>query len=56
MVAGRGRLVGNSVLNRKAVQEIRSLYERGHRQTELASMFGISQATVSQVVRRVTWK
>ena len=38
------------------VLELRALYEAGASQVALAKQFGISQPTVSQIVRRVTWK
>jgi len=52
----RGTDVANSILDPQKAQEIRRLYNRGCRQVDLASMFGISQPTVSQVVRGVTWR
>ncbi len=38
------------------VVEIRRLQEEGWRQQRLATKFGVSQMTISKLVRRETWK
>ncbi len=43
-------------LTEDSVREIRQLHQDGVPGTELASRFGMSTATISQVVRRYTWK
>lgn len=42
--------------NRDQVRRIRALAASGVEQREIAALFGIGQATVSQIVRRETWK
>lgn len=44
-----------SKLRELDVRYIRELYQLKHPQTVIASEFGISQMTVSNIVRRVTW-
>jgi len=51
----RGEKTPSAKLLERDVQEIRRLYAQGARQTALAHQWGICQATISQVVRRVTW-
>lgn len=43
-------------LTNKKVTHMRALYKAGTKQTELAKMFGITQANVSEIVRFKTWK
>lgn len=52
----RGETNGNARITEAQVIQIRALRASGYQQQELADMFGISQPTVGQIVRRVTWK
>jgi hypothetical protein len=45
----RGTKVGNSKLNDKQVKEIRNLIKEGHEQREIASLYGVSQATINYI-------
>lgn len=46
-----------AVLDEQRVSEIRSLYTMGrHTYRDLSQQFGVSQATIAQVIRRVTWR
>ena len=49
---GRG---ATSVLTVEAVERIRERYSQGERQVDLAEVFGVSQGTISRVVRGRTW-
>lgn len=52
-----GAANGNSKMNESSVTELRQLYASGGiTQVSLAAQFGITQAVVSQIVRRVTWR
>lgn len=53
--APRGDASHVSKVDESAVLRIRSMHKAGKTQRSLAAEFGISQATVSQIVRRVTW-
>lgn len=46
---------GAARLDEESVREIRRTYAAGATQIQLASRFGVSQATVSQIIRRKTW-
>ena len=50
-----GRNVASSVLTDDAVKEIRRLAAY-MTQTDIAKMFGVTQANVSEIVRRKTWR
>jgi len=53
----RGEIQGNSRLTRDDAKRIRRLYATGqYSQRELARMFGVGQMTISDIVRRETWK
>jgi len=53
----RGEANGNVRLARRQVCQIRKLYATGkHTQRELAELFGVSQTTIGEIVRRETWK
>jgi DNA-binding MarR family transcriptional regulator len=53
----KGEDNSHSKLTRDQVRRIRQLYSTGrYTQKELASQFGISSSTISQIVRRVIWK
>ena len=52
---GYGEQNRNSKLTEAAVLNMRALYANGMRQVELAAWFEVTQATVSQIVRRKTW-
>jgi len=53
----RGEAHVNAVLMRQEVRRIRKLAAAGkHSQRELGKMFGVSQRTISYIVRRETWK
>lgn len=51
----RGSRVGTSKLDEAAVREIRSLYPTLTQQA-IADRFGISQVSVSHIIRRKTWR
>jgi len=51
-----GENQGLSVMTEENVRELRRLHADGETGTSLAKMFGISQPTVSQITRRVTWR
>ena len=50
-----GELNGLSKLWEKDVKLLRHLASTGRSQRELAEIFGISQSTVSKIVRRQVW-
>jgi hypothetical protein len=52
----RGDRVWTTRLNPDQVREIRSRRAAGWSQADLVEAFGVCQGTISQVVRRVTWK
>jgi len=55
--APSGERNGRAKLTRDQVTHIQDLYATGaHKQKDLASRFGVSQALISQIVRRVTWQ
>jgi hypothetical protein len=52
----KGELNGNSLTNSADVDKIRELYSTGkYKQIDLAKMFNVSQPTISQIIRKVTW-
>lgn len=51
-----GEESGNSKITSEVAKSIRDLHKKGSKQAELATMFGISQPTVSQVIRGLTWR
>lgn len=52
----RGEEGSGHKLSNQDVIEIRALYLSGTKQTDIARQWGICQATVSQIIRRATWK
>jgi len=63
MKKGRGRYTkhigvanGNTRVDEAAVGSIRAAAANGERQQDIAQRMGISQSTVSQIVRRFTWR
>lgn len=53
----RGERSGNSVLTSDQVGQIRAQYEAGGvTQKTLAAQFGVCQAHISKVIRRVNWR
>ncbi len=53
----RGDRTGGSKLNDEKVREIRKIYASGGiSQNQLAKQYGITQATLGQVTRRVCWR
>ena len=52
----RGESQHSAIMTEKKVRRLRSLYKNGWKQVDLSKRFGISQGTVSQIVRRVTWR
>lgn len=53
----RGESHANAKLTSRAVSDIRRLYATGkYRQTDLARMFGSTQAGVSQIIRNASWR
>jgi len=51
-----GERNGNAVLVAGDVQQIRARLAAGELQATVATLFGVSRATISQIARRVTWK
>jgi DNA-binding CsgD family transcriptional regulator len=51
-----GESNGNSILKEEQVIEIRKLNSGGVSYYKIAPMFNISERTVSQICRRLTWK
>ena len=51
-----GHLNGRSKLSNSSVLRIRSLYRSGVKQIDLANMFGMAEASISQIIRGKTWK
>jgi hypothetical protein len=51
----RGERVGGAKLTESAVREIRALYP-GKTQREIATMYGVNQTIVGDVVNRKTWR
>ena len=49
----RGKL---PLINKETADEIRLLHTEGRLQKDLAEIYGISQPTISQIIRGVTWK
>jgi HNH endonuclease len=47
---------GGSIMTEDKVRELRRLREDGYNYPKLSKEFGISKATVCQIVRRKTWK
>jgi hypothetical protein len=52
----RGQEHGQAKLNNEQVLEIRRLISEGVRQADLSEKFGISQAQVSSIKLKRTWK
>lgn len=52
----RGERRTQSKLTAAAVRQIRERYEAGEFQQPLADAFGVAQITISQIVRRETWR
>lgn len=52
----RGERINTCKLSSEAVQLIRKLYSQGVTQVFLAKQFCVSQANISEIVRRNTWK
>jgi hypothetical protein len=55
LVAPKGEDNGRSRLTEQQVREIRALVGQGHSQGVVVDAFGVTQSTVSVVVRRLTW-
>lgn len=51
-----GELVNTAKLTESEVSAIRSLYASGISQPKLGLQFGVQQSTISQIVRRATWR
>lgn len=51
----RGERNGNTRVTEDQVREIRKLYSAGTKQVVLAEMFSLTQAAISNMVRRKTW-
>lgn len=52
-----GEKSGTAKVSWKTVRQIRQIYSLGKStQTELAAMFDLTQPTISQIIRRATWK
>ncbi len=52
----QARNQSNNVLSIKKAHQIRWLYEMGYLQKQIATMYGINQAQVSEVVNYKVWK
>lgn len=53
----RGERHHNAKINEEKARQIRALWERGElNQSEIGSLFEITQANVSQIVRKKSWK
>lgn len=52
----RGETCGKSVLSEDKIRDIRYRLAIGHTQTEVAKCFRITQANVSAIFKRKTWK
>lgn len=52
---GHGTAMCRAKLTPAEVSEIRSLYQRGARQVDLASQFNVGQSTISRVVLHQHW-
>lgn len=52
----RGRELPQTKLTERDVASIRRRYEAGERQHVLATAFGITQPTVSKIIRKENWK
>ncbi len=52
----KGERCGKSVLSDKIVLQMRARYSSGETQTSIAARYGVTQANVSEIVRRRTWK
>lgn len=52
----RGAAHGQSKLTANQVSEIRHAHENGALQVQLAAIYGVSQSTISDIVRRKKWK
>lgn len=52
----KGEGIGNSILKESEIRVIHELWMDGATQTGIAKRFGVSQATVWQVLRGQTWK
>jgi hypothetical protein len=55
-VAKKGSEHGGAKLTDEQVREIRSLYDSGIFQPQIAKQFGLCQTSVSRIVRRDSWK
>lgn len=51
-----GEAHSSAKLTARQVKRIRTYYERGWAQAKLANQFGVTQAAISAIVRRKTWK
>ena len=52
----RGERSGPAKLTTNDVRRIRDMHAKGSTQNDLANIFKVRQATVSYIVRRVTWR
>lgn len=44
------------ILDRNKAEDIRKMYAAGNTQVKLAQQFGVTQASISQIVRGVSWR
>jgi predicted XRE-type DNA-binding protein len=51
-----GEQIPNSKLTAQQVSEIRRLTNDGYKQQELADQFGVNQTTISNLLRKRTWR
>jgi DNA-binding MarR family transcriptional regulator len=52
----KGENCGKSILKEKQIKDIRDQYALGQTQVGLAKKFGVTQANISAIVKRLTWK
>lgn len=53
--AARGKAAKKSDLTTEDVQSIRQRHARGETQTDLARVYGVTQAAIWRIIRRQTW-
>jgi len=52
----RGEAAGGAVLTEAEVCQIRTMYQSGNLQREIAALFGVTQTAISCIIRRTTWR
>lgn len=54
--SAKGENTPVSKLKNQNITEIRSMYENGKSQQKIADIFGVTQGTISSILRKATWK